>query len=107
MAAVWATFALVNGLTFDGDWLGLLVIALVIGVANAIVIPLLKLVSIPVRIMTLGLFTLVINVGVVFLVIVVTESLELGVASSGWLATLLGAFLLTIFSSMISMLTKD
>ena len=54
--AVWATFAIVTGLSFNGDWVVLVVVALIVGIANAVVITLLKLISLPVRI--LGLFAL-------------------------------------------------
>ncbi|MGI9585706.1 MAG: phage holin family protein [Acidimicrobiia bacterium] len=105
--AVWVTFAVVDGLSFDGDWLGLVIVALIIGVANAVVIPLLKLISLPVRIVTLGLFTLVINIAVLLGVIVLADILDLGVSSTGFVPTLIGALLLTVFSSIISMIAKD
>jgi putative membrane protein len=105
--AVWVTFAVISGLSFDGDWLALVIVALIVGLANATIIPLLKLISLPVRILTLGLFTLVINIGVIFAVIVVADNLDLGVSSTGFVPTLLGALLLTVFSSIISMLAKD
>lgn len=105
--AVWVTFAVIGGLSFDGDWLALAIVSLIVGLANAVVIPLFRLISLPIRVLTLGLFTLVINIGVVFAVIVVADNLDLGVSSSGFGPTLLGALLLTVLSSIISMLAKD
>lgn len=54
----------VAGIHVD-DWQTLIVSALVLGLLNAFLRPLLKLVTLPVRMLTLGLFTLVIN-GVLF-----------------------------------------
>ena len=107
MGAVWLSFWLVPGLTFSGDWLALLVFAVLIGLANAVVIPLLKLLALPLRIVTLGLATLAINIGVMILVIIIGESMDLGVSSDGFVSTLLGALLLTVLSSVVSWLVKD
>lgn len=106
-AAVWLTVQLVPGLVFSGDVWGLLVVALLVGVANGIVIPTLKLLALPVRILTLGLATLAINIAVVFGIIVLTENLDIGLSSDGFGSTALGALVLTVLSSVISLVTKD
>ena len=107
MGALWITFALVSGLTFDGDWVALLVISLIIAILNATVVPIAKLIALPARILTLGLFTLVINVAAMALVIWISQETDLGVASTGWGATALGALVLTVLSSVISKLAGD
>ena len=107
MGALWITFALVSGLTFDGDWVALLVISLIIAILNATVVPITKLIALPARILTLGLFTLVINVAAMALVIWISQETDLGVASTGWGATALGALVLTVLSSVISKLAGD
>ena len=40
-AALWVAVALVNGITFTGGWISLLFVALIFGLVNAIVRPLL------------------------------------------------------------------
>lgn len=50
-----------EGIRYDGGWEGLFVMAAIIGLVNALIGPLLKLLSCPLIILTLGLFTLVIN----------------------------------------------
>ena len=104
---VWLTFEVITGLTFDGSWFGFLAIVALLAVANAFVLPLLKLLALPVRLMTLGLATLAINVGVIVAVIWLAESLDLGVSSTGWGPTILGAAMITILSSIVSTLIKD
>ena len=107
MAALWFTFFLVSGLTFDGDWVALLMISLLIALLNATVVPIVKLIALPARILTLGLFTLVINAAAMAAVIWISEEGDLGVASTGWGATVLGALLLTVLSSLISKFVGD
>jgi len=50
-----------RGVAYDGGWSGLLVMAAIIGLINALIGPLLKLLSCPLIILTLGVFTLVLN----------------------------------------------
>lgn len=58
--AVWAAAVVVPGINFD-DWQSLLIAALVLGVLNAFVKPVLNVLSLPFIVVTLGLFLLVIN----------------------------------------------
>lgn len=60
MIGVWVATAIVPGIKYD-DWQSLLVAALVLGILNSLVKPMLQLISIPFIIMTFGLFLLVIN----------------------------------------------
>ena len=46
---------------YDGGWAGLFTMAAIIGLVNAVIGPFLKLLSCPLIILTLGLFTLIIN----------------------------------------------
>ena len=59
--ALWAAVQWVPGISFEGDWIGLALVALIFGIVNAFIKPLLKLFTCPLIILTLGLFTLVIN----------------------------------------------
>ncbi len=107
VVAVWLTFRIVPGLSFDGDAWVIVVIAVLVGLANAIVIPILKVFALPLRVMTLGLVTLVINVAVMFALIIIAGSMEVGITSDGALANVLGALVLTVLSSVISFLVRD
>ena len=59
--ALWAATRLVSGITFQGNWLGLAGVALVFGVLNSFVRPILSFLAFPLLIVTLGLFTFVLN----------------------------------------------
>jgi putative membrane protein len=58
--AVWVAGKLIDGIRLEG-WESTLLVALILGLLNAILKPLLMLVTLPLTIMTLGLFVLVIN----------------------------------------------
>lgn len=58
----------VPGVEFMGDYKMLLIIGGVLGIINFFIKPILKVISLPIRILTLGLFSLVINMGLVWLI---------------------------------------
>jgi putative membrane protein len=98
-AALWVAVLLIGGLQLEeGAWLQLLIIGLILGLANAIVRPILTVVSLPLVILTLGLFLLVVNALVLALVIAISEALGLGLTSDGFGSTFLGALVVWIVS---------
>jgi len=103
-AAAWLTVWLIPGLSFDGEWWWWLVFGLAIGVINSTIRPIAKLLTIPIRIVTLGLFTLVINVGLMAIAIWIARDAEVGLSSERLAATLGGALLLTIVASVVRQL---
>ena len=105
--AVWLTFWLIDGLDWGGDLWALLGIALILGLVNAFIKPVVKLLALPIRAMTLGLFTLVINVVLMAAVIFIADALDLGVSSDGWQTTLVGGVVLSIVSAILSMFLDD
>ena len=107
VGALWATIAIVPGLSFEGAWGTLVLLAVLVALANAVVIPILKALALPLRIVTLGLATLAINIGVLVILLLAAESMDLGISSDGLPSSLLGALVLTVLSSVISFLVKD
>ena len=59
---IWAAARLVPGIIFDGDWKWLILAGAVLGFINFFVKPVVKIISLPLIWLTLGLFTIVINV---------------------------------------------
>jgi putative membrane protein len=82
---------IVPGITIENFWIAL-VVALVLGLLNAIVRPVLVLLTLPVTLLTLGLFVLVIN-AVVFLL---ASALVPGFEVDGFWAAFIGAILMAI-----------
>jgi putative membrane protein len=66
LAALWAADALWDGVRIHG-WAAFLIGSAVLGIANAILKPLLTVLTLPLIIITLGFFYLVINIGMVAL----------------------------------------
>jgi putative membrane protein len=59
---IWAATRLVHGIHFYGSWKWLILAGAVLGLINFIIKPIIKLISLPLIWITLGLFTIVINV---------------------------------------------
>lgn len=59
---IWASARLVPGIYFDGGWGWLILAGAVLGLVNFFIKPIVKIVSLPLIWVTLGLFTVVINV---------------------------------------------
>lgn len=66
IAGLWISVQFVEGVTFTGANQQLLLVGLILGILNAIVKPLLNLITLPIRILTLGLSSLVINLVMVW-----------------------------------------
>lgn len=98
--ALWVTVELDVGLymTQSGLW-PILLTALVLGLVNAIVRPIMVLLTLPLTILTLGLFLLVVNALAIAVVAVLTP-----LAVTGFWGALLGALVLTVISAILSRL---
>ncbi len=88
---------LLPGVSVTG-WVGALVAALVLGIVNAILRPILVILTLPVQILTLGLFTLVIN-GLLFWWV---GHWGIGLVVDGFWAAFWGAIVLGIVSTVLS-----
>lgn len=106
-AALWAATRIVPGVEHTGLWTSLLLVALVFGVLNAIVRPILKLLTCPLILLTLGLFTFVINAIMLWLTSAVSETLGLGFHVSGFVAAFLGALVVTVVNVILSVVLPD
>jgi putative membrane protein len=102
-AAVW----IVPGIDYLGDWVGILWLALIIGLLNSLVRPLLKFLTCPLIILTLGLFTLVINTGMLLLTRTIGQSLGIGLSVDGFWSALLGSLVMSVVSIIMSVIFRD
>ena len=103
--AVW----LLPGLDLSGGVVSLLWIALIFGVVNALLAPLLKFLSCGLIVLTLGLFTLVINTFLFWLTYIISQSLGLGliIHDPVWWNAFLGALVVSVASFIMSLILKD
>ena len=105
--AIWAAVQLVPGLNYEGSTASLLLVALVFGIVNALVRPLLLLLTCPFIILTLGLFVLVVNTIMLSLTVWLSSVFDFGLTSTGFWTTFLGALVVSIVSSVINLIIKD
>lgn len=105
--ALWAATRLVSGITFQGGWVGLAAVALVFGVLNSFVRPVLSFLTLPLLILTLGLFTFVLNAVMLLLTSALASSLGIGFHVAGFGAAFWGAIVVGLVSFLLSMLLPD
>jgi putative membrane protein len=94
--AVFITAYILPGVTVVG-FLGALLVAAVLGLFNALIRPLLLILTLPINVLTLGLFTLVINAVIVLMVSAVVPQFRVG----GFLNALLFAIVLAIVNWLV------
>ena len=102
-AALWVATRLVAGITYEGSWLVLLGVALVFGVLNAFVRPVLTVLTLPLLLVTLGLFTFVLNALMLLLTSALSNALGLGFHVSGFWAAFWGALVVSVVSTLLSL----
>ncbi len=101
---------LVPGITVDGTnaWIAYAVMAAILGLVNAIVRPILKLLTCPLILLTLGLFVLVINALTLWLSAWIANTfLGIGFYVKGFIPALLGSLIVSIVSVIVNALLKD
>ena len=100
--ALYLTSRIVEGIEIYGIF-PLLFAAITIGVLNAIVRPVILLLTLPLNILTLGLFTLVVNAGMLWMAAQVVRGFEV----HGFWSALGGWLLMSIFTFFINFLIGD
>jgi len=101
--ALWVAAELVGGIELTGQIGGILIVALIFGLINAVIGPILKILSIPFIIVSLGLFILVINALLLWL----TAALSSNLSVSGFGSAFLGAIIISLVSWLLSIFLKD
>ena len=105
--ALWVATRIVPGVVYRGDLLPFLGVALVFGVVNAIIGPAAKLLTLPLIVLTLGVFLLVVNGFLLWLTSAVAGSLGLGFHVDGFWAAFFGALAVSVVSTVLSLLIRE
>ncbi|MDX1687982.1 MAG: phage holin family protein [Candidatus Promineifilaceae bacterium] len=106
--ALWAAVQIVPGLEHQAEsGLSLLIIALIFGLVNALIRPIVILLTCPLILLTMGLFILVINTIMLSLTVWLSDVLELGLSSNSFWTTFFGAVVISVVSGLINLLVKD
>ncbi|MFF6875083.1 phage holin family protein [Streptomyces sp. NPDC012474] len=106
--AVW----LLDKITLTGDSTGkkigtLIIVALLFGVVNFLVKPLVKLLSLPLLILTLGLFTLVVNALMLLLTSWLADKLDVSFHVEGFWTAVLGGLIISVVSWALHVVLPD
>lgn len=107
--ALYLAVQLVPGIRLDGEPVLILWLALIFGVVNALFRPLLQFLTCPLIILTLGLFTLVINTFLFWLTTRIGQSfgITLTIGEPVWWNAFLGGLIVSIVSVVLTLLLKD
>ncbi len=106
--ALYAAVALVPGIhPQSANWLSFVWMALIFGVVNALFSPLLKLLTCPLILLTLGLFTLVINTVLFALAGYVGTAFGVGFLVDGLWSAFLGSLVVSVVSVVLTLIFRD
>jgi putative membrane protein len=95
----------VDGITFAGEWWKMIIIGAVFGIVNALIKPLVTFFTFPLIVLTLGLFTLIVNTLMLLLTAELSEPFNLNLHISGFGAAFKGALIVSIVSMFLSWIT--
>lgn len=101
--AVWAAAGVIGGITLSSGLGSVLVVAIIFGLVNAVLKPVALFLTFPVIILTLGLFTLVINAGM----LLITDAISSALDVDGFGPAVLGAIVISLVSWAASMMLPD
>jgi putative membrane protein len=102
-AALWVAVSLVPGITYTGPWHHLLGVALVFGVVNAIVRPIILSLTCPLVLLTLGLFIFVLNGLMLWLTGALSTALGINFQVAGLLPAIIGGLIVGIVSTVLNL----
>ena len=105
--ALYVAVLIVPGIALRGAWTDLLWLALIFGLLNALVRPLLKFLTCPLIILTLGLFSIVINTGMLLLTSKIGQALGFGLSVDGFWQAVLGSLVISLVSVVMSVILRD
>lgn len=97
--AIYITASFVKGVEIR-DFVTAVVATVILGIANALIRPVLLILSLPINLMTLGLFTFVVN-GVMLLI---TSSVTKGFYVAGLSSAIVASIIISVVSSILSFL---
>ncbi|MFI0419306.1 hypothetical protein C1I98_37255 [Spongiactinospora gelatinilytica] len=111
-AALWVATQLVPGISVGGETttktaLTLLGVALIFGLVNAVLKPIIHTLGCAFYILTLGLFALVVNAGLMLLTSWIAQQLGLAFHVEGFVSALLGALIVGIVSWILDLIIPD
>ena len=103
-AALWVAVAIVPGLRWSGEeWWKFLLVAVAFSLVNSYLKPILRILTLPISLITMGLFLLVLNALLLMLTAAISDQLKLGFTVADFWAALLGSIVISIVGWILSM----
>ena len=97
-----------NGVTPQStNWLSFVWLALIFGLVNAVIRPLLAVLTCPLIILTLGFGTLLLNTLMFYIAGVIGQNFQVGFTVDGFIPTFLGARIVTVVSMILTLVLKE
>ena len=97
----------VPGIVYSGGWGGILAVGLIFGLVNTFIRPFVKLLALPLLILSLGLFSFVINALMLLLTSLISAEFSLGFHVTGFKAAFWGALVISLVSMVLSCLAPS
>jgi putative membrane protein len=107
--ALYLAVLILPGIDLKSNLISILWLALIFGLINALLRPLIQVLTCPLIILTLGLFTLVINTFLFWLTSVIGQQFRLGliIHDPVWWNAFLGGWVVSIVSVVLTLILKD
>lgn len=105
--ALWVAIRFVPGILYEGDIAGIVGLAFIFGIVNAIIRPILSILTCPLIVLTLGLFTLVINALMLWLAGAIGGSLGINITVAGFWPAFWGGIVVSVVSIILSLIIKE
>jgi len=107
--ALYLAILIIPGIDLRSGLVSIIWLALIFGLVNALFRPLIQMLTCPLIMLTLGLFTLVINTFMFWLTSVIGQSfgLELVISDPVWWNAFLGGLVVSIVSVVMTLILKD
>jgi len=96
--AVWVASHLIRGISPLDQLSSVLLVAVILGVVNALIKPVFQFVTCPMQVLTLGLFTLVVNAALLGITSWIAQQLAIPFSIDGFAAAFLGALVISVIS---------
>lgn len=104
-----------NLLNFQGNWWHIVVVALLLALVNSYLKPILKLISFPITLLTMGLFAFVLNAALLLLVAFVSDLFKIeftiggfppGFTADSFIGALLASIVISVVGIVLGMLNR-
>lgn len=105
--ALWVVVKLVPGITYSGPEWQLILVAIVFGLVNAVLKPILTILTCPLILLTFGLFTLVVNALLLMAAASLSRTFGLGLEVAGFWPAFWGGLVMGITGSLLTVVLAD